>query len=92
MKRIEDCEITHHAEVRMQQRGVSADAVSVILKYGRRKHTRDGAMSLFCTRRQIKKLRGHLGAAVFRGVEKSLANTYVIQSNSGQVLTVAKRH
>ena len=53
-----DACVTRHAEVRMQQRGVSAKSLDLLLQYGSRVRGSDGAEILFFdkkARRRLKK-------------------------------------
>lgn len=46
--------ITHHAQIRMSQRGISKDAMAVVLKYGRRVYAQK-AIVYFFGKKEMKK-------------------------------------
>jgi hypothetical protein len=46
--------ITNHAQVRMSQRGISKDAMAVVLKYGRRVHAQN-VIVYFFGRKEMKR-------------------------------------
>lgn len=48
---------THHAEVRMQQRGIPPHVVSLLLDYGREQHDHRGAVIHYLDKRSMRRLR-----------------------------------
>ena len=81
--------ITNHAQVRMSQRGITKDAMAVVLKYGRRVHAKNVIVYFFGK----KELRRHLKTGqnaskwtAFRDIhvlvsptDESIITTYKIQ-------------
>jgi hypothetical protein len=49
-------QITRHAKVRMQQRGVSRDALGLLMKYGRRARAGKGAEIVYFDKRARRRL------------------------------------
>lgn len=80
---------THHAEARMQQRGIPLAAVDAILSYGRRRR-HHGADVYFLDRNCRGRIAEALGRKVFSKIERSL-NSYLVVSDDGVLITAAHR-
>lgn len=81
--------MTHHAEARIQQRGIPYAAVDAILSYGRRRRHR-GADVYFLDKQSRGRMAQALGSKVYSKLERSL-NSYLVVSDDGAVITAAHR-
>ena len=81
-----EIELTKHASVRTQQRGISKDAISTILNYGHFKYTRGGAKTWSMSRTEKKFAKADLGQK-YINIEKQLG--YLVISNDGVLITAA---
>lgn len=79
---------TNHARARMQQRGISAAAIDLLLDYGRAAHDHHGGEIVFFDKSARVRLAktGPAGAKAAR-----LARTYAVLGGDGRVLTVGHR-
>lgn len=82
-------EMTHHAERRMQQRGIPLAAVDAILSYGRRRR-HDGADVYYLDRKARGRMAHAMGAKSYCKIERSL-NSYLVVSDDGAIITAAHR-
>ena len=84
-----DLAFTRHAQARMQQRAIRADALEHLLEFGREAFDHHGAVILYfdkAARRRL--LRADPGA---KDLER-LARCYAVLSSAGEVLTVGHRN
>lgn len=81
---------THHAEARMQQRGISQHAVDVLMTYGEYRRHR-GAEVCYLTRQSRTRMLKDLGKQAFLKLEKVL-DAYLVVSDDGDVITAGHRH
>ncbi|MBZ9774020.1 DUF4258 domain-containing protein [Mesorhizobium sp. CO1-1-8] len=79
---------TRHAEARCQQRGIRPEVVDAILAYGRRCR-RHGADVYFMDSRSRARAQDDLGRQYAQLADR--LNTYLVMSDDGQMVTVAKR-
>ena len=82
-----DC--TRHARARMQQRGIPADLVDRVLRYGREVHDHHGAIVVLIDRAAEARLRRD-GEARGSQIER-LRGLYVVVGTDGTVRTVGHR-
>lgn len=82
--------LSQHAQVRMQQRGLPAEALALICQYGRRRYDHQGCAKVFLDRRGRAALRCHEGESVYRRYEKAW-DAYVVERVGGAVLTAGHR-
>jgi len=80
---------TRHSELRMRQRGIAADVLEVLSRFGDEGY-RHGAEVLFMTRASRAKARRQLGRAAYARVADHL-DVYLVQSSEGRVITCARR-
>ena len=80
---------TTHARARMQQRGISAAAIDLLLSYGRTSHDHHGGEIFFFDKRTRERLASIVPAAAREAAR--LARTYLIVASDGAVLTVGHR-
>jgi hypothetical protein len=83
--------LSRHAATRCQQRGIKGQTVDLILAFGERRRTRDGATSVFLTRHRIEDAKRHLPKGEVAQLEKQ-RGVYLVVAESGTVITVAWRH
>jgi hypothetical protein len=86
----DDSMLTHHAEIRMQQRGISMEAVDTLLGYGHQRRHR-GADIYYLDKRARSLITRALGKDRYRQLEKSL-DSYLVVGDDGTVITAAHRH
>jgi hypothetical protein len=84
-------ELTRHAELRMQQRGIPRQAIDYVLAYGRASHDHHGARIVWLDKRSRARLGREEGRVVLRKLDKHL-NAYAIVGMDGAVLTVGHRY
>lgn len=85
-----DIEMTNHASVRKQQRGISADVLEFLLRFGKVCHDKQGAEVIHFDKRSKQRCESVLGKAQFRRVEGNL-DVYAVRSLDGALLTVGHR-
>jgi len=85
-----DALLTTHAQVRMQQRGISAAALEALLDFGRVAHVDRGRDIVFFD----KKARARLARAKAKVAREAarLCRTYAILGSDGTVVTVGHRY
>jgi hypothetical protein len=76
---------TEHARARMQQRGISAAAIDLLLSYGASTHDHRGGEIVFFDKSARARLERSQPAAA------RLARAYLIVASDGAVLTVGHR-
>ena len=82
--------LTQHARTRMQQRGIAAVAVDLLMDYGREAHDHRGCRILCFDKRSRRRVARELKAELFRRVERYLG-TYAVLAEDGAVVTVGHR-
>jgi hypothetical protein len=82
--------MTRHAEVRMQQRGITPSALESLLDYGSQAHDHRGATIVYFDKRSRSRLLRGSGRAAYRVMEKQL-NAYAVVGRDGSVVTVGRR-
>jgi hypothetical protein len=85
-----DSIFTHHARARMQQRGIPAAAVEVLLDYGKTAPAGDGAELVFFDKAARARLFRDNPDAVKEA--ERLCRTYVVVGRDGAVVTVGHRY
>jgi len=83
---VRNIQLTKHAAVRSQQRGISGDAISTILNYGHFNHSRGGAKTWSMNKVEKLFAKADLGQKYIK-IEKQLG--YLIISDEGVVVTAA---
>ncbi len=84
-----DACLSRHAQQRIQQRGIDANAVQLLLTYGE-EHRSRGASVFFLTASKRKALALELGKREADLLMQRL-NLLVVEGNDGTVITVAHR-
>jgi hypothetical protein len=82
-------DVTRHAAVRAQQRGISPLMIELLQHYGATARAGDGASMLYFDRRAIKRVATYLGPQ-FPAIRDGL-DVYAVLSSEGRVVTVAHR-
>ena len=80
--------VTSHARARMQQRGIGAEALDILLSYGREAYDHHGAVILYMDKAAQRRL---ASASVEKNPARRLAGLYAVLSRHGQVITVGHR-
>ena len=83
--------LTLHAQQRMQQRGISRQAIDYVLTYGRVSHDHRGACVVWLDKCSKARLSREEGKQVVRKLDKHL-NAYAVTGPDGTVLTVGHRY
>lgn len=81
--------MTHHAQTRIQQRGIPSSAVDAILAFGCRKRHR-GADVYFLDRQARSRMANSLGRKQYAKIERSL-DSYLVVGDDGAIITAAHR-
>lgn len=84
-------EITLHAQRRLQQRGIPAEALNLLLDFGQEKHVGRGCTAFAMDHAARWRARQMLGDMAFRRLEPHL-NAYVVLAEDGAVVTAAHRY
>lgn len=82
--------MTHHAQARLQQRGIPHSVLENLLEFGREAHDHRGCQIFYFDRRARKELKQHVGQETFRRVESQLG-AYAVLGSDGTVVTVGHR-
>ena len=80
--------ITRHAQARMQQRAIRADALEHLLEFGREAFDHHGGVVLYFDKAARRRLSRAAPAA--KDLER-LARCYAVISTGGEVITVGHR-
>lgn len=84
-----DMNLTRHARIRQQQRGIPPIVIDLLQTHGAVERAGDGAMTYYfdkASRRRVKTYFGPMG----RTIDEYL-NYYAVVGPNGQVITVAPR-
>ena len=83
--------LTLHAQLRMQQRGIPRQAIGYVLAYGRVSHDHRGGCVVWLDKRSRARLNREEGRQVVRRLDKHL-DAYVVTDTEGTVVTVGHRY
>ena len=83
-------DLTRHAKVRMQQRGISTVALESLLRYGAEAHDHHGGTIVYFDKQARNRLLKGSGRRRYGEMEKKL-NTYAVLSPDGAIVTVGHR-
>jgi len=89
MHQIADC--THHARVRMQQRGIDAEKLDLLLAYGRALHDHHGHVLFHMDRRALKAVRKARGERAGPMLER-VRGIFAVVGKDGVIITVGHRY
>lgn len=82
--------ITHHAQARLQQRGIPAAVVERLLDFGCQTYDHRGGTIVFFDHRARKTLRRQMASDSYKRIEPHL-DTYAVLGADGMVVTVGHR-
>jgi len=82
--------VSHHAQIRMQQRAITADMLESLLDFGQVKFNGQGTEILTFPKKVVKHLKKELNNKVFMKIERHL-NLYAIMSSDGELITTGYR-
>ena len=82
--------ITTHAQARMQQRGIRAATVELLLEYGREAHDHRGGRIVRFDKRSRRRIQREFGSERFRQVEPYL-DAYAVLAEDDVIVTVGHR-
>ena len=82
--------ITHHAQARLQQRGIPPVVVERLLDFGRHTHDHRGGTIVFFDHRARSTLRRQMASDSYKRIESHL-DTYAVLGADGMVVTVGHR-
>jgi hypothetical protein len=82
--------VSHHAQIRMQQRAITADMLESLLDFGQVKFNGQGTEILTFPKKVVKHLKKELNHKVFMKIERHL-NLYAIMSSGGELITTGYR-
>ena len=82
--------VSHHAQIRMQQRAITADMLESLLNFGQVKFNGQGTEILTFPKKVVKHLKKELNHKVFMKIERHL-NLYAIMSSGGELITTGYR-
>jgi hypothetical protein len=85
-----DAPLTEHARVRMQQRGISAAALELLLDFGREAHDHRGCRIVRFDKRSRRRVAREVGPERFRKVERYL-DAYAVLASDDAIVTVGHR-
>lgn len=83
-------QLTPHAKIRLQQRGIPPAALENLLDYGRCWHDHHGATIVYFDHQARNALRRRTDPTAFRGIERYL-DTYAVVAPEGDIVTVGHR-
>ena len=86
----EQLRVTKHVMARCQQRGISRDAVDVLLKYGKRRYSRDG-ISIYMDKRSRWRAKMDMGESTYGRLEDQLDFYVVVSLDGTRLITAAHR-
>jgi hypothetical protein len=82
--------VSNHAQIRMQQRAITADMLESLLNFGQVKFNGQGTEILTFPKKVVKHLKKELNHKVFMKIERHL-NLYAIMSSDGELITTGYR-
>ena len=82
--------LTTHAKIRMQQRGIPASALDVLLDFGRERYDHRGCTVVLIDKRARRRIERVLGHVAYRAMEPHL-DAYAVVGGDGEVRTVGHR-
>lgn len=83
-------QLTNHAKIRLQQRGIPPTVVENLLDYGQCCHDHHGATIVYFDHRARNALRRRTDPTAFLRIERYL-DTYAVVAPDGDIVTVGHR-
>ena len=82
--------ITHHAQARLQQRGIPDNIVENLLEFGCHTYDHRGGTILFFDHKARNRLRRQIAGDPYKQIESHL-DTYAVLGSDGVIITVGHR-
>ena len=82
--------MTHHAQTRLQQRGIPLTVVENLLDFEHETHSHHGSRILYFDHRARQQLRRQVGPESYKRIESSL-DAYAVVADTGEIITVGHR-
>jgi hypothetical protein len=82
--------MTHHAQARLQQRGIPHDVIENLLDFGHEAHDHRGSRIVYFDHRARQQLRRQVGTESYKRIEPHL-DAYAVVADTGEVITVGHR-
>jgi hypothetical protein len=82
--------MTHHAQTRLQQRGIPPTVVENLLDFGHETHSHHRSLIVYFDRRARQQLRRQIGMESYKRIEPYL-DAYAVVADSGEIITVGHR-
>jgi hypothetical protein len=82
--------MTHHAQARLQQRGIPPTVVESLLDFGHETHDHRGSRIVYFDHRARRQLRRQVGIESYKRIESHL-DAYAVVTDTGEVITVGHR-
>ena len=86
-----DILFTEHSRKRMQQRGITEDAIKHLIEYGECKFDGHGGKVFYLNKKNRNLIPSRLTKNQFNEIRKQL-NSYVVVSHNDQVITAGHRY
>lgn len=83
-------QLTRHASIRLQQRGIPPGILDPLLAYGHKAHDHRGGTVVYFDHQARKRLKRALEEGQYRRVERHL-DAYAVIAGDGAILTVGHR-
>lgn len=82
--------LTHHAQARLQQRGIPALVIESLLDYGREEYDHRGSRVVYFDHRAREELRRVVSNEAYKRMERHL-DAYAVVALDGEIVTVGHR-
>lgn len=82
--------LTHHAQARLQQRGIPPKVLDSLLDFGHEAHDHHGSRIVYFDHRARRQLRRQVGTESYKRIEPHL-DAYAVVADTGEVITVGHR-
>ncbi len=83
--------VSHHARVRMQQRGIRMETLEALLDFGYKQHERSRGNEIVYFNKKARARLARLNPEAAREAER-LCRTYAVVGSNGVVITVGHRY
>jgi hypothetical protein len=82
--------MTHHAQARLQQRGIPHNVIENLLDFGHEAHSHNGSRIVYFDHRARQQLRRQVGPESYKRIESHL-DAYAVIADTGEIITVGHR-
>jgi hypothetical protein len=83
-------QLTHHARARLQQRGIPAPALEVLLEFGREEHDHRDSCVVYSDHHARGTLRRAFDRDTYKRIEHHF-DAYAVVAGDGEIVTVGHR-